>query len=143
MEKKKRNMRRNIVNNNVMPVHHSTSGKNIHLEIDPIEIKKDEVKVEMKDCAVRMQPVKIKLKGDNVKLPENILIGHAELSVEMGGMEMSENATDNVMKLWQVIGNGLFGLIQSNSEKTNEKEEEDQEKDESEKAEQEFDPIKE
>lgn len=142
MEKKMNKMKRNInVVNNVMPVH-TTSGKNIHLEIDPVEIKNESVNIEMKDCDVRVQPIKLKLKGDNVRLPENIRIGHAEVSIEMCGMEMSKNAMDDTMNLWQVLGNGLFGLIQSNIE-TDEKEEEDQEKDEPEKAEQEFDPIKE
>lgn len=133
--------KRNIVVNNAMPAH-TTSGKTIKVEIDPIEINNQDVKIEMKDCDVRVQPIKLKLKGDNVRLPENIRIGHAEVSIEMCGMEMSKNAMDDTMNLWQVLGNGLFGLIQSNIE-TDEKEEEDQEKDEPEKAEQEFDPIKE
>lgn len=139
MEKMKRNMRRNIVNN-VMPAH-TTSGKTIKVEIDPIEINNQSVNIEMKDCDVRVQPIKLKLKGDNIRLPENIRIGHAELSVEMGGLEMSKDAMGGIKSLWQILGNGLLGLIQSNSE-TDEKEE-DQEKDEPETAEQEFDPIKE
>lgn len=142
MEKRNK-MRGNInVVNNAMPAH-TTSGKTIKVEIDPVEINNHDVKIEMKDCAVRMQPVKLKLKGDNVKLPENIHIGHAELSIEMGGMEMSENATDNVMKLWQIVGNGLFGLIQSNNEETNKKKEdqEDVEESETEKTDDDFDPV--
>lgn len=145
MEKKNK-MKRNInVVNNAMPVHHSTSGKNIHLEIDPVEIKKDEVKIEMNDCDIRIQPIKFKAKGDNLRLPENICIGHAELSVEMCGIEMSKNATDDIMKLWQVLGNSLLGLIQSDSKSSSEeKKEEDQENvEESEKTDDNFDPIKE
>jgi hypothetical protein len=126
-----------------MPVHHSTSGKNIHLEIDPVEIKKDEVKIEMNDCDMRIQPIKFKVKGDNVRLPKDINIGHAEMSIEMCGLEMSKNATDNIMKLWQIVGNGLFGLIQSNIETNKEEDQEDVEESETEKTNDDFDPIKE
>lgn len=145
MEKKmnmNKRVKRNIVN--VMPAaNHTTSGKTIQVEIDPIEINNQSINIEMKDCAVRMQPVKLKLKGDNVRLPENIRIGHAELSIEMGGMEMSENATDKVMKLWQIVGNGLSGLFQSNNEETSEKkgDQEDVEESETEKTDDDFDPV--
>jgi hypothetical protein len=142
MEKKNKMKRNNVFMS--MPVHHSTSGKGLHLEIDPIEIKKDEVKIEMNDCDMRIQPIKFKVKGDNVRLPkQNITIGHAEMSIEMCGLEMSKNATDNIMKLWQIVGNGLFGLIQSNSETDKEEDQENVEKSETEKTNDDFDPIQE
>lgn len=145
----KKNVRRNVVVNNVMPATNTTSGKTIKIEVDPVEIRKENANIEMKDCSVKVQPIKFSVKGDNIELPEKVSIGHAEISLEIGGLAMSGDAmctlTESCQKIVKYIGD-LFITDEKKctadtcaDQKQEEKPEEAEEKEEKD----DFDPIKE
>lgn len=142
MEKKNK-MKRNIVNNVNAKQRYSADNTNINvgLGIDPVEIRTEKYYTGMGECDVRIRPMKFKVKGDNLKFPkENISVGHAEISLEFGGGEVSKNATNVMTAFWEDVAKYLGEIIKAEMN-YGESIKEDQEEDKREYDEQEFDPV--